>query len=125
MPITSLPLLPLLLACRWESNGYFKPDAAAAGQPYVLSMPPPNVTGKLHMGHAMFATLQVGAAACWRWAVAVARLVPFGFRRALFVSSSTEKLLLFTEKLLLVLPAGRLCNMRFTAMLHLASHSTR
>lgn len=42
----------------WESSGYFKPDEAAAGEPYVISMPPPNVTGKLHMGHAMFATLQ-------------------------------------------------------------------
>ncbi|PRW33017.1 valyl-tRNA synthetase [Chlorella sorokiniana] len=42
----------------WESNGYFKPDPNAAGEPYVISMPPPNVTGKLHMGHAMFATLQ-------------------------------------------------------------------
>lgn len=46
---------------RWESSGYFKPDEAAAGEPYVISMPPPNVTGKLHMGHAMFATLQVRA----------------------------------------------------------------
>ena len=27
-------------------------------------MPPPNVTGKLHMGHAMFATLQVGGVFC-------------------------------------------------------------
>jgi hypothetical protein len=44
---------------RWESNGYFKPDESAAGEPYVISMPPPNVTGKLHMGHAMFVTLQV------------------------------------------------------------------
>lgn len=44
----------------WESSGYFRPDMAATGEPYTLSMPPPNVTGKLHMGHAMFATLQVG-----------------------------------------------------------------
>ncbi|KAL4422888.1 hypothetical protein ABPG75_009085 [Micractinium tetrahymenae] len=44
--------------CRWESSGYFKPDEGAQGEPYVISMPPPNVTGKLHMGHAMFATLQ-------------------------------------------------------------------
>lgn len=45
----------------WEASGYFKPAEDAAGEPYTLSMPPPNVTGKLHMGHAMFATLQVGA----------------------------------------------------------------
>ena len=48
-----------LPACRWDSSGYFKPDESAPGEPYVISMPPPNVTGKLHMGHAMFATLQV------------------------------------------------------------------
>ncbi|KXZ53642.1 hypothetical protein GPECTOR_6g559 [Gonium pectorale] len=42
----------------WESQGYFKPDLNAPGDPFTISMPPPNVTGKLHMGHAMFATLQ-------------------------------------------------------------------
>ncbi|KAL4517680.1 hypothetical protein Ndes2526A_g02065 [Nannochloris sp. 'desiccata'] len=42
----------------WESQGYFRPDDTATGKPFTLSMPPPNVTGKLHMGHAMFATLQ-------------------------------------------------------------------
>ena len=43
---------------RWESNGYFQPDEAASGEPFTMSMPPPNVTGRLHMGHAMFVTLQ-------------------------------------------------------------------
>jgi valyl-tRNA synthetase len=42
----------------WESQGYFKPNEDAPGQPFTISMPPPNVTGKLHMGHAMFVTLQ-------------------------------------------------------------------
>jgi valyl-tRNA synthetase len=42
----------------WEHSGHFKPDESAPNGPFVLSMPPPNVTGKLHMGHAMFATLQ-------------------------------------------------------------------
>eukprot|EP00955_Chlamydomonas_euryale_P095876 364965-Chlamydomonas_euryale.AAC.28 len=43
---------------RWQEQGHFKPNESAAGEPFVLSMPPPNVTGRLHMGHAMFATLQ-------------------------------------------------------------------
>lgn len=43
-------------APRWQSNGYFKPRGT--GEPYVIPMPPPNVTGALHMGHAMFVTLQ-------------------------------------------------------------------
>lgn len=43
----------------WESHGYFKPEAAPAdAEPYVISMPPPNVTGALHMGHALFASLE-------------------------------------------------------------------
>ncbi|KAL2645155.1 hypothetical protein R1flu_012742 [Riccia fluitans] len=42
----------------WESQGYFKPDSNQDGEPFVISMPPPNVTGALHMGHAMFVTLQ-------------------------------------------------------------------
>jgi len=45
-------------ACdRWEEAGYFRPNGD--GEPFVISMPPPNVTGALHMGHAMFVTLQV------------------------------------------------------------------
>jgi valyl-tRNA synthetase len=46
---------------RWQDAGVFAPDlnAARAGRPcYVVMMPPPNVTGSLHMGHALFVTLQ-------------------------------------------------------------------
>ena len=46
------------IACRWEQTGKFQPQDAAAGKPFSMAMPPPNVTGKLHMGHAMFVTLQ-------------------------------------------------------------------
>ncbi|XP_078163443.1 protein EMBRYO DEFECTIVE 2247 [Carex rostrata] len=43
----------------WESQGYFKPSFdRGKGDPFVVSMPPPNVTGSLHMGHAMFVTLE-------------------------------------------------------------------
>ncbi|OVA06796.1 Aminoacyl-tRNA synthetase [Macleaya cordata] len=42
----------------WESQGYFKPKLDQDGDPFVISMPPPNVTGSLHMGHAMFVTLE-------------------------------------------------------------------
>jgi valyl-tRNA synthetase len=34
----------------WEDNGYFKPSGS--GDPYCIMIPPPNVTGTLHMGHA-------------------------------------------------------------------------
>jgi valyl-tRNA synthetase len=39
----------------WEKNGWFKPEAADENaETFVISMPPPNVTGSLHMGHAMY-----------------------------------------------------------------------
>jgi valyl-tRNA synthetase len=43
----------------WENNGWFKPEVAPAdAEPFVISMPPPNVTGALHIGHALFTTLE-------------------------------------------------------------------
>lgn len=43
----------------WEENGWFKPEARPANaKPFVISIPPPNVTAELHMGHAMFAALE-------------------------------------------------------------------
>ena len=36
----------------WEKHGAFHPDPAAEGEPYAVVIPPPNVTGSLHMGHA-------------------------------------------------------------------------
>jgi len=43
----------------WESAGYFKPEAAATdAPPFVIAIPPPNVTGELHLGHALFVSLQ-------------------------------------------------------------------
>jgi valyl-tRNA synthetase len=43
----------------WESQGYFKPEIAGdKAEPFVISMPPPNVTGALHLGHAMTASVE-------------------------------------------------------------------
>ncbi|KAL7114481.1 hypothetical protein ACP275_04G123600 [Erythranthe tilingii] len=42
----------------WESQGYFKPNFERGSDTFVIPMPPPNVTGSLHMGHAMFVTLE-------------------------------------------------------------------
>ena len=42
----------------WEERGYFHADAAAPGRPYAIVIPPPNVTGSLHWGHALNNTLQ-------------------------------------------------------------------
>ena len=42
----------------WEEKGYFGADSASEKQPYTIVIPPPNVTGQLHMGHALDETLQ-------------------------------------------------------------------
>ncbi len=42
----------------WEDGGYFKADAKSKKPPYSIVIPPPNVTGVLHMGHALDETLQ-------------------------------------------------------------------
>ena len=42
----------------WEEKGYFKPSMDKTKEPYCIMMPPPNVTGKLHMGHALDETIQ-------------------------------------------------------------------
>ena len=42
----------------WEEKGYFKPSMDTAKEPFCIMMPPPNVTGKLHMGHALDGTIQ-------------------------------------------------------------------
>jgi valyl-tRNA synthetase len=49
----------------WEENGWFKPSNDpnrpgfdASKKPFVISIPPPNVTGELHLGHAMFVSVE-------------------------------------------------------------------
>jgi len=42
----------------WESKGYFHADVRSDRPPFVMVMPPPNVTGSLHMGHMLNQTVQ-------------------------------------------------------------------
>jgi len=42
----------------WEKKGYFKPSMDKTKESYCIMMPPPNVTGKLHMGHALDDSIQ-------------------------------------------------------------------
>ena len=46
------------LYARWEKNGDFAAHPTSAARPYTIMMPPPNVTGSLHIGHALTFTLQ-------------------------------------------------------------------
>ncbi|GMU82626.1 MAG: hypothetical protein AMXMBFR47_24970 [Planctomycetota bacterium] len=58
----------------WEAGGYFHAEPDPARKPFVITIPPPNVTGALHLGHALNNTLQdilirrkrmQGFNACW------------------------------------------------------------
>ncbi len=42
----------------WEEKGYFRAERDPDKKPYTIVMPPPNITGQLHMGHALDCTLQ-------------------------------------------------------------------
>ena len=42
----------------WEEKGYFTPQIDENKTPYTIVIPPPNITGQLHMGHAVDNTLQ-------------------------------------------------------------------
>ena len=42
----------------WMTNNFFQADPSSKKPPYCIVMPPPNVTGALHMGHALVSTLQ-------------------------------------------------------------------
>ena len=42
----------------WESSGAFACDPSSSKKPYTIMMPPPNVTGSLHVGHALTYTIQ-------------------------------------------------------------------
>ena len=43
---------------KWETNGYFHAKADKSKKPFTIVMPPPNITGQLHMGHALDNTMQ-------------------------------------------------------------------
>lgn len=59
---------------RWQEHGFFKASPTPAKEPYTIVIPPPNVTGVLHMGHMLNNTIQdvlirrarmQGKEACW------------------------------------------------------------
>ncbi len=82
----------------WEAQGYFQPASNADRAPFVISMPPPNVTGELHLGHAMFVAMEdllirhqrmLGAPALW---------VPGSDHAGIATQLQVERNLLATEE---------------------------
>ena len=48
------------IAHQWEKRGFFKPENGrnTTGKKFSIPMPPPNVTGRLHIGHALTAAIE-------------------------------------------------------------------
>ena len=42
----------------WDQQGLFRPSADKNAEPFSIILPPPNVTGHLHLGHALTVTIQ-------------------------------------------------------------------
>ena len=63
------------IAAQWEASGAFRAGNRPVAEPFSIVIPPPNVTGRLHIGHALNNTLQDILARlaasrlhrCWTW----------------------------------------------------------
>lgn len=78
---------------RWEESGFFNPDTYE-GTPYAIMMPPPNVTGVLHLGHALENTLMDTMARFQRMQGKKVLLVPGTDHAALPTQAKVEKMLM-------------------------------
>ncbi len=77
---------------RWEESGFFNPDNLN-GEPYSIMMPPPNVTGVLHLGHALENALMDTMARYQRMQGKKVLLVPGTDHAAVATQAKVEKLL--------------------------------
>lgn len=77
----------------WEKSGFFNPDNLA-GEPYSIMMPPPNVTGVLHLGHALENALMDAMARYQRLKGKKVLLVPGTDHAALPTQAKVEKMLM-------------------------------
>ena len=66
---------------QWDRSGAFAADPASKAEPYTITMPPPNVTGSLHIGHALTFTIQDILIRYNRLPQRVATALPRGFGR--------------------------------------------
>jgi len=83
---------------RWEEAGVFNPDTLPdrnqAGEPYAIMMPPPNVTGVLHLGHSLENALMDTMVRFQRLRGKRAMIVPGTDHAALPTQAKVEKLLM-------------------------------
>jgi valyl-tRNA synthetase len=82
----------------WETNGYFRPQPAPGRKPFVISMPPPNVTGELHLGHALTISVEDLMIRVQRMKGVPALWVPGSDHAGIATQLQVEKHLLRTEE---------------------------
>jgi valyl-tRNA synthetase len=78
---------------RWEEAGLFQPDSDPAKPPYTITIPPPNITGSLHMGHALCYPLQDWAGRYQRLRGKSVLILPGQDHAGIATQSVVEKLL--------------------------------
>jgi valyl-tRNA synthetase len=81
----------------WEESGFFRAEIDWTKEPFVIAIPPPNVTGELHMGHAMFVTLEDIMTRYHRMRGKVALWLPGTDHAGIATQLQVEKLLMQTE----------------------------
>ena len=82
----------------WENGGYFKPKPGKQNETYSIVMPPPNVTGKLHAGHALDVTTQDALIRYKRMKGFETLWLPGMDHAGIATQSVVEKMLYKTEK---------------------------
>ncbi|MCJ7676570.1 MAG: valine--tRNA ligase, partial [Anaerolineales bacterium] len=82
----------------WEARGYFRPRPAEGRKPFVISMPPPNVTGELHLGHALVVSVEDLMIRAQRMKGVPALWVPGTDHAGIATQLQVEKHLLKTEE---------------------------
>jgi len=83
----------------WEESGYFDPDnLPGQGEPFTISMPPPNATGTLHLGHAVMLAIQDLMVRFWRLKGRQVLWVPGTDHAAIATQNVVEKKLWQEEK---------------------------
>lgn len=83
------------LYSRWEGSGFFDPDnlPGERTEPFTIMMPPPNATGTLHIGHALFLTLEDLMTRFHRMRGKAALWVPGTDHAAIATNTKVEKVL--------------------------------
>lgn len=82
----------------WEEGGYFKPRPGKKGEGYCIIMPPPNVTGRLHAGHALDVTTQDALIRYKRMKGYETLFLPGMDHAGIATQNVVEKMIMETEK---------------------------